>query len=148
MTPLYSDPNTPPSVVVLPAVSLPKRILQKVRVKIRARKISAQLDGGQITHLIPVRLKIFPYDFFRGGLAFFFLPFSFLVITVITSVLGISCAVSTGNVQIHHNTSYDSKTCWAPIRCVIWRSLNNQKNPHEKFAHTKTPQLRPGNPHT
>ena len=41
---------------------------------------SLRIDGGQITHLIRVRLKILLYDFFGGGgvLAFLFYPPLFL----------------------------------------------------------------------
>ena len=56
------------------------------------------IDNGQITHLICVRLKVLLYDFW-GVLAFLFFP------------------------QRRQKMSYDSKVGWAPIRCVIWRSL-------------------------
>ena len=64
---------------------------------------------------------------FGAVLAFlFFLPFSFpelIFITITAYVFGHSRAISTRNVQTHQKTSYDSKTCWVAIRCVIWRSL-------------------------
>ena len=42
-------------------------------------------------------------------------------------LLDIPCAITTGNVQTSRKTSYDSKTGWAPIRCVLWRSFREEK---------------------
>ena len=61
------------------------------------------------------------------------------------------CAVTTRNVQTHQKTSYDSKTGWAPLRCVIWSSLTNMNvteqsneicDPAGLVQITKTPESR------
>ena len=89
-------------------------------------KIARKLDGGQITHPIRVRLKILLYDSFWGGSGFPVFSFPFLSCSaVITYVLDIPRAISTGNVQNIRRQSYDSKTGWAPIRCVFWRWLKS-----------------------
>ena len=41
---------------------------------------------------------------------------------------GISCIISTGKVQEHQKMSYDSKTGWAPIRCVICYFARSPEN--------------------
>ena len=90
------------------------------------KRYRAILHDRQITHLIRVRLKILLHDSFWGGSGFPGLSTPFLsCITVITYVFGHSpCSLR----EEYPNTSedvisYDSKTGWAPIRCVIWRSL-------------------------
>ena len=80
-------------------------------------------DGGQITHLIRVRLKIFLYDFFRGVevvLPFLsVLPFSFLVLQYLHLFWDIPCAISQGDVQTirkrHMTLTLDGQNRQSPI---------------------------------
>ena len=52
-------------------------------------------------------------------LSFSFFPCS---LPLITYILEIPCAISTGKVQKHQETSCESIRGWAPSRRVIWRS--------------------------
>ena len=99
-----------------------------------------RLDDGQMTHLICVRLQYLLFDFFFwGGVGFpvLFLPFPVLYCGVGFPVLFLPFPVlylhifwtfpvqfPQGKSTKHQKTSDDSKTGWAPIRCVVWRSLN------------------------
>ena len=60
---------------------------------------------------------------FGAVLAFPCFPLlSFPALKQLHMFLDIPRAVFTGNVQTHQKKSYDAKTGWAPIRCVIWLS--------------------------